>query len=61
MYKGDSYLVVSPFMTGEENDQHYIVAYDIEVLGSKGIERRHGFCSTRVLDRLGAYMIVQVG
>jgi|GEM_PF-1375476 len=46
-YKGDSYALVLPYWhEGEENpeDTRY---FDLEVLGSAGVERRHGWYHTK--------------
>ncbi len=60
-YVGESYQVVSNSWAEEPEIDHHTVAYDMETLGPKGIGRRHGWCSTRQLDSLGACRIVQVG
>lgn len=42
-YKGDSYSIVKPFMAKEVAAGTREVYYDLDVLGSDGITRRHGW------------------
>ncbi len=53
-YKGDSYTIVKPFFSSNSNpaDQVY---FDLTVLGSDGVTRRHGWFNPA--DRC----LVQVG
>ena len=40
-YKGESYNIVKPYFAKEQPAKE--IYYDLEVLGSNGIERRHGW------------------
>lgn len=52
-YRGDSYRLVQPYWhEGESRDTFY---YDLQTVGSGGIERRHGWADADTLR------IVQVG
>lgn len=54
-YKGDSYAIVKPFMAAGEAGFENAFYYDLEVLGSAGVERRHGFAdkTTRLIIQVG--------
>ena len=54
-YKGDSYGIVKPFMVNVEPPAERVRYYDLRVLGSDGISRRHGFFDTVT------GLIVQIG
>lgn len=47
IYKGDSYQIVGATMTSCPEATARQVAYDLTVLGSGGVERRHGFFDPR--------------
>lgn len=53
-YKGDSFRIVKPFMAANATFDNAFY-YDLEVLGSMGIERRHGFADkeTRLVIQAG--------
>lgn len=55
-YKGESYKIVKASMA-QDTDASFDNAfyYDIEVLGSRGIERRHGWAdkTTRLIIQVG--------
>ena len=42
-YKGDSYKVVLPYWDNTNCNPDTWVGYDLTVLGSDGVTRRHGF------------------
>lgn len=42
-YKGDSFKVVKPFWHQGEAQPEDLFYYDLEVLGSAGVERSHGW------------------
>jgi hypothetical protein len=54
-YLGDSYSLVKPFFVKEEPAAEAIRYFDLECVGSKGIERRHGWYDP------ASKLIVQVG
>ena len=54
-YLGDSYRIVKPYFTSVEPAHEDTRYYDLECLGSTGVERRHGW-----LDKTNN-MIVQTG
>jgi len=47
LYKGDSYAIVGATMTSCPEATARQVAYDLTVLGSDGVTRRHGFFDPR--------------
>ncbi len=54
-YRGESYAFVQPFFTKEEPPAERIRYYDFRVLGTNGVERRHGWYDTQT------HLIVQTG
>ena len=54
-YKGDSYDLVLPYWAPAEVDPSEWVYFDLTVLGSAGVERRHGW-----FDRV-SHKLTQVG
>lgn len=55
VYLGESYKIVKPFFAAEEIPVERQQYYDIETLGSKGLDRRHGWRDSET------HYIVQVG
>jgi len=54
-YLGESYKIVLPYMTDKEPSAENLRYYDLECLGSEGIQRRHGWMD------IETKLIVQVG
>ena len=54
-YLGDSYAIVRPYMTSRNVPAEETRYYDFMALGSKGLERRHGWYEP------ATKLIVQVG
>lgn len=54
-YKGESYKIVKAFMAPDNVSFDNAFHYDLQVLGSTGIERRHGFADkeTRLIIQVG--------
>jgi len=54
-YKGDSYSLVLPQFTTDPAADERVRYYDLTVLGSKGIERRHGWYDpqTKLITQTG--------
>jgi hypothetical protein len=54
-YKGDSYSIVRSGWHPDEAVADQLFYYDLEVLGSGGIERRHGWAhrETRLIVQVG--------
>ena len=55
IYLGDSYSIVSPFMTDADVPEDRVRYFDFTCVGSKGVTRRHGWYDTQTKK------IVQVG
>ncbi|MCG3207214.1 MAG: hypothetical protein FOGNACKC_00814 [Anaerolineae bacterium] len=55
MYKGESYSLVKPWLTGADVPPDKWRYYDFQVLGSNGVERRHGWFDpeTRLILQVG--------
>ena len=55
VYKGELYSIVRPYWSPEDVPQERWQYYDLTVLGSEGIERRHGWIDseTRLLLQTG--------
>lgn len=54
-YKGDSYSIVKPWFVKVDPPIESTRYYDLDVLGSNGVERRHGWFE------VSTGLIVQVG
>jgi hypothetical protein len=54
-YKGESYALVRPWMTGEAIPPERCRYFDLTVLGSDGVSRRHGWFDTE------SRLVVQIG
>lgn len=54
-YLGDSYTVVKPSWHAGDADPADTFYYDLETVGSKGVERRHGWAhkTTRQIVQVG--------
>lgn len=54
-YLGDSYGIVSPYMTNKNVPSEQTKYFDFTTLGSKGIGRRHGWFDpqTRLITQVG--------
>lgn len=61
IYKGDAALLISPFMTAEAVPADRTFYYDIDVLGSDGLHRRHGWAAMDLKGASGGALVVQVG
>ncbi len=54
-YLGDSYSLVKPWFTFDETATARQRYFDLEVVGSQGVERRHGWFDpeTRLITQVG--------
>lgn len=52
---GDSHTIVLPWMTADDPPMERVRYYDLTVVGSEGVDRRHGWFDTQTR------LIVQVG
>jgi hypothetical protein len=54
-YRGESYMIVKPWMSAEDAPLDRWRHYDLTVLGGNGIERRHGWfdAHTRLILQVG--------
>jgi hypothetical protein len=54
-YKGDSYSIVKPYFAEEHVPVESLRYYDLEVVGSNGVERRHGWFdpATKLIHQTG--------
>lgn len=62
IYRGDSYALVAPRFAETPTPAGREFYFDLDVLGSDGLSRRHGWASLDVRDAFtGAAMLTQVG
>lgn len=54
-YLGDSYAIVLPYLAMEEVPPEKLRYFDLDCLGSRGIERRHGWYDpeTKLVHQIG--------